>query len=290
MTILELLVAAVVGLLLVAMTMGATIANQNIYQLDLSRTRLNQNIRGAVELIGVDIRQAGERLPSGFPAIEIVNGASGASDELVLRRNVLDEVLTVCEDIAAGSSDGRIFLTSSSAGASPACVYGGQTANYTAWNTFRTEKGGSTTVYIYNLAANVGEFVEFTSETDSGATMYIEQTSGAFVNAYTANNSAVYALEEWRYRLDSFSANADILQVVQNNDTANPMNVVFGLSDFQVQAILQDGSSLDTFTAADDWSDLEAIQIIVSGTEQTGKQPVTSTLTSRFFPRNILSL
>jgi len=289
MTIIELLVAAVVGLLLVAMTMGATLAHQNIYELDLARTRLNQNLRGAVDMIGVDIRQAGERLPSGFPTIEIIDGVLGAPDELVLRRNILDEVLTVCEDIASGSSDGKIYLSSASVGASPACVYGAQSENYTAWNNHRTSNGGSVKVYIYNLTTGNGEFIDYTTEADSGTTLYVEQTTGSFTNDYAAENSAVYALEEWRYKIDTVGS-GDILQVIQNNDTANPMNVVFGIADIQIQAIMQDGTILDTFDSANDWADLEAIQIDASGTESTGKQEATARLISRYFPRNILSL
>ncbi len=289
MTIIELMVASVVGLLLIAMTMGVTLANQNIYELDLARTRLNQNLRGAVEMMGVDIRQAGERLPAGFPAIEIVDGALGAPDELIVRRNVLDEVLTVCEDIAAGSSDSKIFLSSASVGASPACVYGAQSSNFAAWSTYRSENGGTARVYIYNLATGNGEFITYVSETDSGSTLYVEQSTGALSNDYAAENSAVYALEEWRYRLDTLGS-GDILQVILNDDTANPMNVVFGLSDIQVQAIMQDGTVLDSFDSSNDWSDLESVQIDASGTERTGKQEANSRIISRYFPRNILSL
>lgn len=289
MTIIELMVASVVGLLLIAMTMGVTLANQNIYELDLARTRLNQNLRGAVEMMGVDIRQAGERLPAGFPAIEIVDGASGAPDELIVRRNVLDAVLTVCEDIAAGSSDSKIFLSSSTLGASPACVYGAQSSSFTDWSNYRSENGGTARVYIYNLATGNGEFLTYSAETDSGSTLYVEQSTGTYSNDYDAENSAVYALEEWRYRLDTLGS-GDILQVIRNNDTANPMNVVFGLENIQVQAIMQDGTILTTFNAANDWSDLESVQIEANGIERSGKQEVEARIISRFFPRNILSL
>ena len=109
MTLMELMVSSTLSLLLIAMTLSVTLANRAIYGTDVVRTRINQNIRSAFDIIETELRQAGERLPSGVPAIEIAHGAS--SDTLTLRRNTLDDTLTVCKTVNTSAGNNDIFVT-----------------------------------------------------------------------------------------------------------------------------------------------------------------------------------
>lgn len=289
MTVLELLVAGTLSMVLFAGAFGTTKSIRGIYSLDLTRTRLNQNVRSAVDFVGIEVRQSGERLPSGMLAIELANGTSGAPDTLTLRRNVLDEVLTVCQTINAGTSANRVYLSTSAAGASPACLPGGQATNQTAWNGYRTDKGGQVKAYIYDFSTRLGEFIEYSSEGTSGGQSYITITSKTFANQYVAQSAAIYAMVQWEFQIDPVP-NSQILQVVENNDTANPKKVVFGVTNFQIQAILTDGTVKDTFGSGDSWTQLAAIDVSVSGNESLRDHPnISTTLRSRFFPRNILS-
>ncbi len=290
MTVLELLVASCLGLMILAMTIGATRANQVLYEVDLARTRLNQNMRSALTIVGSDIRQAGERLPIAFPAIEIIDGEDGGPDELILRRNLLDEVLFVCEDVLTTDVSDKIYLSSDDADASPACVYGGQTAAYAAWAAYRAAAdNGTVRAYIFNLSTKDGEFFNYTGEGDNGAEMYIQRPAAGFSADFQANVSAIYILVEWHYRISSLASQQGVLQLIENQDTDHPQSVIFGLTNFQVNAIDTDDNVLTSFSAANNWTLLKALELTTTGEDRSGKQTVNSTLTARFFPRNILS-
>jgi len=86
----ELLVASFLGLIILALGAQSTLSLRRLYLHDIVRTRVNQDLRGSLDMIGVNIRQAGENFTMSFPAIQIVNGTGGAGDQLILRRNLLD--------------------------------------------------------------------------------------------------------------------------------------------------------------------------------------------------------
>jgi Tfp pilus assembly protein PilW len=64
----ELLVSASIGMAISGLMLTTTMATQRLYQVDIIQTRLEQNLRGAMDMIGMDAREAGENLPEGFPA------------------------------------------------------------------------------------------------------------------------------------------------------------------------------------------------------------------------------
>src|SRR5690606_6020349 len=65
-TLVELLVTSFLGLIMLALTLSATTSNRRLYKYDLVRTRINQNMRSALDIMGIDVRQAGENLFSTF--------------------------------------------------------------------------------------------------------------------------------------------------------------------------------------------------------------------------------
>lgn len=282
-TILELMVASALGLTLSALIMGTMISAKRTINYDLVRTRVDQNIRSALEVVSSDIRVGGENLNAAFPAFEIVNGTSGAPDELIIRRNLLDEVLTVCQAITAGNTTPRLYFAVAGATAS-SCTYSGQAHDYNAWRTYRIANTGSVKAYVYNVSSKLGEFFTYNGEVDGGNNYYITRTAGAWVNAYPLNTSSAYILEEWRFRIVSGT-----LQLLENGDTATPKNIVDGLTNFQVNAIMQDGTVDSAFDRNDSWSLIDALDITITGQESTSKNPVLRTINSRYFPRNILS-
>ncbi|MCB0360520.1 MAG: hypothetical protein KDD44_12815, partial [Bdellovibrionales bacterium] len=234
-TLVELLVASTIGVLLVSLTHGVVLSNQRLYQYDLLRTELTQNLRSALDIIAGNAREAGERLPSGFPALEVVDGGGAVPDELVIRRNLLDEVLVVCSSISAGSTNTTIYASSSSA-TIPACVYPSQMTQWSTWGTYRGDNGGTVNAYVYNQSTRLGEFVTYISE-NNGADLSITKAAGSWTNDYPAQNSAVYMLSEWRYRI-----NGEYLEVIRDDDDANPLLIVYGIENFQVKVEMQDGT------------------------------------------------
>src|SRR5262245_33903747 len=103
------MVALLVASTIAGATLTIALSSRGLFETDQHRTTVNQNLRAGMDLVGVDVRQSGERMPFDFPAVEIVNGASGAPDTLNLRRNLLDYVLPVCKDINSTSSGDVVF-------------------------------------------------------------------------------------------------------------------------------------------------------------------------------------
>ncbi len=281
-TIAELLVASVVGLVLVSLTHSVILANHRLYQVDIVRTELNQNLRSALDIIAANARESGERLPATFPALLLTDGGANP-DELIIRRNLLDEVLVVCQDLTAGSGNSWVFLSAPLAG-NPACTYPSQSTSYNSWSTYRNDEGGAVDAYIVNLATGEGEFFKYDGEQDFGGDLMVHRESGNWQYDYPAQVSAIYILEEW-----DLSVNGDFLQLVVNQNVAEPRNIIFGIENFQVQITMEDTSVLNAFTNNEDWVDIQSIDISLSGSTQYKGQDISASLSSKFFPRNILS-
>ena len=154
-TLLELLVTTVLGLLLIALILGTITANRRLYKEDIVRTKVNQNLRGAMDIIGSDIRLAGENLGPTFPAIQLTNGTAGGPDTLILRRNLLPEVLQVCVALTAGSTAKLQFAIP---GTTAGCIYSGETTAYNSWRSYRLANQNSVDSFVWNVCAKIGEF------------------------------------------------------------------------------------------------------------------------------------
>ncbi len=286
-TVLELLVAASIGLLLTGLTVGATLSNRNIFQNDLSRTRLNQNLRGAMDVVGVNIREAGENLSASFPAVDIIDGGGTVPDELVLRRNLRDEVLKVCTSIVAGTGVDQIYFALT--GTVSGCTYSSNQFNFTSWKSYRTTEGGEVRAYIFDQVTKAGEFFNYVNEVDDGTQLYIESDGTTWANSYSNTSSSVFLIEEWHFRLDQLVAGDWVLQLVENDDENNPMNIIYGITNFQIQVVKPDNTIQDTLLVTDTWTGIKALQVTLTGQDEALNTPITRSLTSRFFPRNILS-
>jgi len=285
MTIVELLVALTISAVISGLCITSTIANKDLYLYDSVRTRINQNLRSGFDVLTAEIRQAGERLPSGFPAIELVDGTN---DSLIFRRSLIQEVLTVCQDIAINSTT-NAYISSTSGTASPACIYGNQTANYTAFNTYRTSNGNNVEAYIYDFNTKTGEFFEFNAMGDSGSTQYLTRTSGSWANAYNAETTAIYILREWNFQMSSVAGESDILRIIENGDTTAPLKVSFGVNSFNAVIELKDGTTKTAFTKNDSWGQISSIEVSIGGQDTFKGRSIQTVLKSNFFPRNVLS-
>jgi len=121
-TLLELLVTLVVASVITGLALKLIVDQRQLFLNDQSRTQVNQNLRASLDLVGTDIKQAGERLTtSTLPVVRVIDGASGASDELVLQRLVIAETLPVCQTVTSGNTNP--IVVSSKAIASGICSF-----------------------------------------------------------------------------------------------------------------------------------------------------------------------
>jgi type IV pilus assembly protein PilW len=157
--------------------------------------------------------------------------------------------------------------------------------NIGEWRSHRAANGGAVSVYLFNPVTGAGEFVQY--DGDGSTSDHLSASAGgSWQNTYlTTEQCRVYVLEQHTYRLDT-----GLLQYLVNDDTSNPVNLVHDLTDFQVRAVLTDSTVLDSFSTSDDWSDLASIEITLTGQSIAGSGTLDRSVTTRFFPRNVLAL
>ena len=281
-TIAEMLVSLTIGMIVTSLTLSSSVVNRYTISRDLVRTRLNQNLRGSLDLIGLDVRVAGENLTNSFPAIEIVNASGANSDKLFLRRNLLEEVLPLCTSIAAGSATTTLIVAQTTA--TPGCSYSGQTHNYTTWESYRTSNGGSVNAFIFDTANKHGEFFTYQSGVATGSQYRLIAAPRTWQYGYTAGTTAIYILEEWEYRREN-----DLIKLVANRNEALPYDVTFGVTDVQFSALLNDATTVIAFDKTKDWTTIASVEILITGQEKFSGKMTTRTVTGKFFPRNVLS-
>ena len=279
-TLLELLVSLALGGIILGLTAGTVVGAKKMYKRDALRTRINQDLRSSIDLIGTNIRIAGENLDSPFPAVEVIDGANGAPDQLILRRNTQDEVLKVCSPINSGTTTAVTFANGAQAG----CSYSDNTHNFNTWKDLRLSENGQIWAYIFDSASKAGEYFLYSNETDSGTEYSLQRSGGTWNSDYSASASAVYIIEEWKFQM-----NQDLLQVVLDSNEAEPLNISYGLKDFQVQIELRDGAQLSEFDQFQDWTQIKHIQISLNAEAAFEKKTIKRSLSAKFFPRNVLS-
>jgi prepilin-type N-terminal cleavage/methylation domain-containing protein len=303
-SLVEILVAltvmGVVGLLLMPLMLGA----RTMVEADQLRTATNQGVRAGAELIGSDIRMAGERFPRGgalaLSPVQIVPGGS-SPDEITLRRNLWEGTLPVCE-ASVDDSDvsiqvvrlaGDAFWTPSNLADYPECGQpidpgSGWPKNLHEVDALAdsTTPTGVLRAYILDPATGVGEFLDFEVHSDAHTTGVIHRVGSApIVNTYPlANKPLIYVLEERHYRLRS-----GILELVRNGQTATPLRVTAGITGLVTRYVLPDGSVVSALASGTTWRDIRSVQVMLTGTAAVGPDSTVRSLTARYFPRNVLS-
>lgn len=283
-TLMELLVSMTVSSVAMAMVVSGALSFRNVYFTDITRIRINGNLRSAMDIISMNVRQAGENLLSTFPAVILTDATGPNSDILSLRRALVPEVLTLCSDASAGSTTLNI---SNSGLANAECVPANVAPLYTVFNNLRAADSNHVLrVYIYDKNQKLGEFINFTSG-DSSSGQYILSTS-PLSYAYTRLNTSIYVIEEYQFQFDTVNKQ---LVLYQDGYTDEPKPVAFDITDFQVLIEMEDNSSWVALSpsSARDWKDIHQIQILLTGEGSYKGHTMTSTITSKFFPRNVLS-
>lgn len=282
-TLIELLVASFLGMVVLSLSLGSITTQRNTYKYDITRTKVNQNLRSALDIMALNIRQAGEAFPDFFPTILLT---SGTTDELTIRRNLYEnEILNVCQTLTAGTSNASVLFAMTST--NPACAYNAALAPYlTTWNNHRVSEGGTAKAYVYNRSARLGEFFTYSGGTNNGTQMAITKAASNWHYSYPGdgNSAAMYIIEEYKFRVSG-----GVLQMVKNEDTVNVLNIVDSVSNFQTSIVMRDGTTKTSFSASDRWPDIQYLEISLTGQDTFGKRIINNTVTARLFPRNILS-
>ena len=289
LTLVELLVAMAVAGLVAAAAMSITFSSRAMYESDERRTELNQHLRAGLDLVGIDVRQAGTRLPSDFPALMIVDGGTGP-DTLVIRTNESDDVMPICQDITVGNVVASLQIAQKIAPAAgcaevPDNDSDGWPDNVDAWRGERAGKGGAIDVYAFNPLSKGGQFIVYDGDGADTDRLKVTSSTTWVISCSMSDQCRAYALDEHRYQL-----NSGRLSYTVNEDPTRTVNILDHVVDFQVVANMADGSTATTLTSTDDWSQVTNLEITLTGEVAFDGRTIRREMTTRFFPRNVLSL
>jgi hypothetical protein len=161
-TLLELIVASAVALTILGISLGMLSEQRRWVLGDRTRVTANDNLRLASDLIGQDIKQAGERLEANtqLPGVSIIPGTLGAPSTLILQRQLLSETLPVCQSINAGSTNSSIDVSVLN-GVISGTDYGSAIANCTYSYTAPTGGELSTTLTTLRPTENLRSWRKF---------------------------------------------------------------------------------------------------------------------------------
>ena len=286
-SLVETLISIAIGGLMLSGLLSSIFGYKSLYEKDLSRTQANSGVRSGLDFMGIHLRQAGEKLNSGFPAVLLNDGDGIVPDEIIIRKNILDEIPKIC--VVANSHHRRFkFARDDRQG----CAFADTGDIYDAWSAYRIANGGVVKAYIYDTVDKVGQFFSYGSETieidsDTGReTRYFtrESGTGTWGRRYRENISFGFILEEWKFRVDSTS---NTLQVVLNEEETN--NIISGVEDLEIEIIMNDGSVKTSFGVDDNWKKIQLINVSLKVRATVGHESKTRTFSSSFYPRNILS-
>ena len=300
LTLVELLIALAVSALVIGLALPMLLSHQRLVQVDQARTEVFQNLRNAMEIVGTDVRIAGERLdqrggPNIFP-VQIIPGDNGEPDELILRRNLLDYTLPVCDNISAGKHN----INFRRQGNAPPwneyhqCDIVPDDPAVDTWQEYLEEFQDGIRAYIYDPKNKHGEF--FTLEDIDSSGFQLHRTDDeSWQHSYGVSNQDdgppqnlpnFYILEERRYQLDKDN---NILELVVNEEEA--ISIVGNIIDFQVRAVLDDDdqTELEEISTVSEWRNIRAIRVLLESESEVQGETLQRQLESRFFPRNVLS-
>jgi len=282
-TLLEALVAAGLTTLTTGLMYVSVLTVRDGYIHDVHRTRINGNLRSAMDILSMHIRQSGEYLPALFPAVEVIDGEP-ESDTLILRRGLLSEVLTLCEDASMGSST----LTLSSGDlADSACYVGNVEPMYnTVLDRVNDADSELLRLFVFDRSTLEYEFVEL----EQGSLIGDEYrfSISPLSNTYSRMNTSIYLVEEMRF-VNSSDDKTLSVSATHFSDESRPL--AFHVDAFRVSLMMQDGETRSELSGNSGipWKNIKRIMITLSGGDAFKDREFSSSISGEFFPRNVLS-
>lgn len=288
-TIIELLLSMSILLVASAIAFSVAFGARRLYNADAARTDLNETMRSAIDLVITEIRQAGEGLPADFPAFELQSNANG--DTLILRKGLVETVLQSCEDTSAGNQ--RVFIATPSGSGNCAesadLDTDGWPDNLQVFREYRLEHGDASDElengFLFDPTNGATEWLQLQSEEEYEPNKWSVNVDPLTASFPAANQVRLYLLDETRFELDSSTG---ILRMKRNGSTT-VQGIVDQIANFQVEFLMQDGSTVTSFASSDDWKEVQRVRFTLSAAREVGNRTITRSITADAFPRAILS-
>ena len=318
-TLVELLVAMAVVGVVIALVVPLVLSNQRAVELDQVRTAANQTLRSALDLMGSDVRIAGERFGDiglgVFSPIELRADEDGSV--LILRRALL-EWLPVCERNRLTGGQAAIRVASVPGSGSPGgggpgggpggggpggtdlpgrCLAqrtiedGGSEwpPNLHAWKTHLEETGAAyLTAFILDPSSAIGQF--FPAIVRSSSTMLLHCLPSAGSCAW--DGAATYSVET-----NSIIGLLDVKEyrvrdgVLERHDpaTGETLRIADGVTGLEITLTLADGTVVSSFAVDQPWNQVRSVDIDLSAELSVARTTLERSMGASFFPRNVLS-
>ncbi|MEL4898059.1 hypothetical protein [Crocosphaera sp. Alani8] len=317
----ELLAGSLVSLVIINLGFMGFSWSRQMYLQDQQASDVNQTLRSVFEIVGTDIKQAGEGFAEdpNFPSI-VVSQDDDDNSEIRIRRSLLTSSLPVCGQVAVGTSDAVTVVDDTGSVAGCDVIdddNNGWPDVLETWRDYRTSNGATIRAFIYN-GFGTGEFFDYNGEEtfDTGnstvtpspgivASASISASGHTWQNTYEANGSSrIYLIEERRYRLNDDN---ELELIIDDEQTSR---VVGNLESFEIITHVQQDLSVNssaTYTCTvippnngdcDSnlpnpyvWSQIRFVEIKseVSISDTPYSSSVETEKSERVFPRNILN-
>ncbi len=256
-TLSELLTGTFISLIIINLGfMGFSWCRQ-MYLEDQQANDVNQTVRSVFEIVGSDIRQAGEGFAEdpNFPSIMVTENSGNS--EIRIRRSLLTGSLPVCRQVVSGTSEAVVVVDETEAIAGCDVIdddNNGWPDSLDTWRDYRLSNGTIIRAFIYDGIGN-GEFFDYGGEetfaTDGStvtpapdvvASASITTGSHTWENTYEANGSSrIYLIQERRYRLQNNN-----LELIIDDNEDQPSSIVGNLESFQVITHIQQDLSANS--------------------------------------------
>jgi len=291
----------VMGLIL-GLLLPLVLGSRDALRGDEGRTGVNQTLRIPAEIIGNDIRMAGERFArlsnTGLQPVQIIPGGGGVPDEIILRRNLSDDVLPVCESVSGTQNSIKMFRDSTwlANTVNPSYPECGPVVDPDGWPrnlrsvqdlADETTTDGILRGFIFDPAAGSGQFFDFSiaSSPDPASGQILRQGSSPTWASYPLENRPrIYILEERRYSLEN-----GYVQLVVNGRGDDPLRVATGVTELRFRYVLDDGQVTGVMPADMGWRNISSVEVLITSERAEGTDVTERTLAHRYFPRNVLS-
>lgn len=279
-SLIDLLVSLVLFMIVAALVGSFVPVAKRVSHATQRASEVNQNLKSVFDYLSLDVRLAGENLPSIFPAILLSNNPP----VLTLRRALVPVTLNLCEDITANIQVQRFIIFTEANSNVQGCSPGPVRQTVQTWNEYITQRlGFPFKAFVYNILTRDGFYIDVAQILDSGSQISLELTTPrVFQSPILIPTTVIYLLEELRFR----SENNTLIMDVMN--TGQSFTLAFDISNVQFRANLA-GIVKSTITSSDNWTLVDWIELESNFRTRSHLSNYENRSTLRFFPRNVLS-
>jgi hypothetical protein len=266
LSLIEIIASTLMGMIILSFALGGFISMRQSFVVDKGDGDVNQRLRTIFANMGPDIQQLGQGLTNTsvpLPLVEITKNNTTNSSEIILRRLTIPQSLTLCEDVAPGTSDSMKVFDKNVTD----CVQVGDVDTIDAqgntdgwpdvvklWRDQRINQIGTTLrAYIYNPNnPAVNEFFDYSGEIpdvnpvaskrpNPPTTATVPNTvilKNSFVNNFYPKGSMIYLVDERKYEVKDNTLTLTI------NGT-NPLKLVEFVEKLEILATIRSLDSND---------------------------------------------